>query len=139
MVQKHGDHAAEDGKPGERRRVIVMSGDSVDISGDPAASVMTFRNKDGKPGSLAVVSHGNVLACADGGEGSSVTEEAEQGGKRQVVKMRFCNKGGTPAMALDALKQARERMSESKELSAEMKDKILKSLDEQIAKMSKQG
>ena len=139
MVQKHGDHAAEDGKPGERRRVIVMSGDSVDISGDPAASVMTFRNKDGKPGSFAVVSQGNMLACADGGESGGVTEETEKDGKRQVVKMRFCNKGGTPAMALEAMKQARERMSENKELSAEIKERVLKSLDEQIAKMSKQG
>ncbi|MCZ8324227.1 MAG: hypothetical protein O9283_03075 [Sphingomonadaceae bacterium] len=143
MIRRDGDgpagEAPSDGKPGERRRVIVMSGDSVDIAGDPAASVMTFRSKDGKPGSFAVVAHGDVLACADGGESSGVTEETEKDGKRQVVKMRFCSKGGTPAMALEAMKKARERMSENKELSAEIRERVLKSLDEQIAKMSKQG
>ena len=79
------------------------------------------------------------MACADGGEVSNVTEEEVKDGKRQVLKMRFCNKGGTPAMALDALKQARERMSQNKDLSTETRERVLKSLDEQIAKMSKQG
>jgi beta-lactamase regulating signal transducer with metallopeptidase domain len=139
MVRKQGDGPAGEAKPGERRRVIVMSGDSVEIDGDPAASVMMLRHKDGKPGSLAVVSHGDVMACADGGEVSNVTEEEVKDGKRQVIKMRFCNKGGTPAMALDALKQARERMSQNKDLSTEIRERVLKSLDEQIAKMSKQG
>jgi bla regulator protein BlaR1 len=139
FVRTDSDAATTDGKLGERRRVMVMSGVSVDVSGDSAASMVTVRHKDGKPSSFAMVSHGSVLACADGGESGGVTEETEKDGKRQVVKMRFCSKGGTPAMALEAMKKAREQMSENTELSAEIRERVLKSLDEQITKMSKQG
>ena len=128
-----------DGPTEERKRVIVMSGDSVVIDGDSAASMLSFHNKDGKSGAMAFVADGNLIACAAGGEGSNVAEEEVKDGKRQTVKMRFCSKGAGPAMALEAMKKARERMGENKELSSEMKEKILKSLDEQIEKMSKQG
>jgi beta-lactamase regulating signal transducer with metallopeptidase domain len=138
LVRK-GDAAADgEAKPGEKRRVFVMSGDSVDIAGDEAASMVTFHQKDGKAPSFAMVSHGSVLACVDGDESAKVSEQVDSDGKRQAVKMRFCHKGGTPAMALEAMKKARARMAENNELSGEIKERVLKSLDEQIEKMSKQ-
>lgn len=136
---------AGDGKDGkvevrEGRRVMVLSGDSVDIAGDgPASSIATFRNKDGKPTSFAMVTSGDVKACADGSEGRNIEQQATKDGQHQIVKMRFCHKGGTPAMALEAMKKARDRMKDNSELSAEIKDKILKNLDAEIERLSKQG
>lgn len=124
----------------ENHRVMVLSGDSVAISGDgPASSIATFRNKDGKPTSFAMVTSGDVKACADGGEVRSIEQQATKDGQRQTVKMHFCHKGGTPALALEAMKKARDRMKDNSELSAEIKDKILKNLDAEIERLSKQG
>jgi len=124
----------------ETRRVMVLSGDAVAISGDgPASSIATFRNKDGKPTSFAMVTSGDVKACADGDEVRNIEQQDNKDGQRQVVKMRFCHKGGTPALALEAMKKARDRMKDNSALSAEMKDKILKNLDAEIARLSKQG
>lgn len=122
------------------QRVMVLSGDSVEIGQDgPDGSISTFRSKDGKPTSFAFVSTGDTVACSKGSEVRSVAEEVAKDGQRQVVNLRFCSKGGTPAMALDAMKKARERMAENKDLSAEIKERVLKSIDEQIEKLSKQG
>ncbi|MFN5902152.1 MAG: hypothetical protein ACK439_04165, partial [Novosphingobium sp.] len=122
------------------QRVMVLSGDSVEIGQDgPGGSISTFRSKDGKPTSFAFVSTGDTVACSKGSEVRSVAEEVAKDGQRQVVNLRFCSKGGTPAMALDAMKKARERMAENKDLSAEIKERVLKSIDEQIEKLSKQG
>ncbi|MFN5783611.1 MAG: hypothetical protein ACK442_11175 [Novosphingobium sp.] len=122
------------------QRVMVLSGDSVEIGQDgPDGSISTFRSKDGKPTSFAFVSTGDTVACSKGSEVRSVAEEVVKDGQRQVVNLRFCSKGGTPAMALDAMKKARERMAENKDLSAEIKERVLKSIDEQIEKLSKQG
>lgn len=126
LLRTDGPQAAGEVQPGEgktrvERRIIML------------------RHPDGKAMPHAMVIQGEPMACADGSEASSLAEEAGKDGKRQVVKLRFCNKGGTPAMALDALKRAREQMSESRALSAEIRERVLKSLDEQIARLSKQG
>lgn len=122
------------------QRVMVLSGDSVEIGKDDAGgSISTFRTKDGKPTSFAFVSTGDAVNCSEGSEVRSVAEDVVKDGKRQTVKMRFCTKGGTSAMALDAMKKARERMAENKELSAEMKERVLKGIDAEIEKLSKQS
>lgn len=123
------------------KRVMVLSGDSVQITNDgPAGSFATFRNKEGKPTSFAMVSTGEgAVVCSDGTTVNSVTEHEVKDGKHKIAKVSVCNKGGTPAMALEAMKKARQRMSENTDLSADMKALILKNLDAEIEKLSKQG
>jgi hypothetical protein len=53
--------------------------------------------------------------------------------------MRLCSKGGTPADQLAALKQARESMAGSSNLTPELRDKVLGQLDAEIERLSKAG
>lgn len=81
-----------------------------------------------------------AAACAKGGSSSLIeSSETAADGKQQKVVMRFCSTGADLAKAGDGLKAARERISKDSNLSPAIRDDILKQLDAEIERLSKQG
>lgn len=108
------------------RRVIVQR-----INGDHAAHAMAIAGPDREK---------SAIACADGAKISTFESEAPSAdGKKQKVVMRFCSAGAAMAKAADGLKTARERISKDANLSPAIRDDILKQLDAEIERLSKQG
>ena len=81
-----------------------------------------------------------AMACAADGK-SSTFESSEQGqdGKPRKIVMRFCSAGAPGQTAGDGLKAARERIAKDANLSPAVRDGILKQLDAEIERLSKQG
>ena len=79
------------------------------------------------------------LSCADGASGPTVESSASQGGRNERVRMRFCSHGAAKTHALEGLRRARERLSADRNLSDTIRADVLRRLDAEIAKLSRQG
>jgi len=100
------------------------------VHGDGAPHVMAFSVADPKV----------AIACADGAKISSFESETPAvDGKKQKVVMRFCSAGAALAKAADGLKSARDRISKDDKLSPAIREDIVKQLDAEIERLSKQG
>ncbi len=111
---------------GAERRVIVKR-----VHGEGAPHVMAWSSKD--DAKIAV-------ACADGAKTSTFeAEDKSADGKKQKVMLRFCSAGAAMAKATDGLKSARDRISKDDKLSPSIREEIVKELDAEIARLSKQG
>jgi beta-lactamase regulating signal transducer with metallopeptidase domain len=136
---------AEAGNNGTRSVVIVKHGDGKDgektaISRSETRAVIMTRAGHGDGPGTAIAIDGDApeaIACAGGGEASNVSAQDDKDGKRQVVNMRFCSHGGSQAMALAAIKKARDKMSTDSELSGEIRTKVLEALDREIERLSR--
>jgi hypothetical protein len=128
-ADRHGEHrivmVRKDGDSSEVRteaRTIVMH-----HGGQPNPQARAFAMAD---------ANGVIVACGNGEEASNVAAEDNQDGKRQVVKLKFCGHGGGKAMALDAVRKARDNMASNTEMSAEIRAKVLEALDREISRLS---
>jgi bla regulator protein BlaR1 len=100
------------------------------VHGDGAPHVMAFSGADPKV----------AIACADGAKISTFeSEKPAVDGKKQKVVMRFCSAGAALAKAADGLKSARDRISKDDKLSPAIREDIVKQLDAEIERLSKQG
>jgi beta-lactamase regulating signal transducer with metallopeptidase domain len=100
------------------------------VHGDGAPHVMAFSGADPKI----------AIACADGAKISTFeSEKPAVDGKKQKVVMRFCSAGAALAKAADGLKSARDRISKDDKLSPAIREDIVKQLDAEIERLSKQG
>lgn len=126
MAARHDPAPGAGSSEGAERRVIVKR-----LSRDGAP-------RDGAP---AHADHEEMAAaCASGGKSSLIeSSETAADGKKQKVVMRFCATGAGLAKAGDGLKAARERISKDANLSPAIRDDILKQLDAEIERLSKQG
>lgn len=111
---------------GAERRVIVKR-----VHGEGTPHVMAWSSKD--DAKIAV-------ACADGAKTSNFEAEGKSAdGKKQRMVLRFCSAGAAMAKAADGLKAARDRISKDDKLSPSIREEIVKELDAEIARLSKQG
>lgn len=79
------------------------------------------------------------MSCADGTQRSEVEASAGEGDRRERVRMRICSRGGEKAHALEGLRRARERLSTDRHLSDTIRADVLRQLDAEIEKLSRQG
>lgn len=98
---------------------------------------------EGAPHDMAMIDEGQpgrAMTCAGGGQ-STLIESNDKGadGKPLKVVMRLCSAGVPSAKAGEGLKAARERISKDANLSPAIRDDILKKLDAEIERLSKQG
>lgn len=80
-----------------------------------------------------------AAACADGKTTTFESSAPDADGKSRKMVMRLCQVGGTVAKAADGLKSARDRISKDTNLSPAIRDDIVKQLDAEIERLSKQG
>ncbi|MEY4238069.1 MAG: hypothetical protein RL339_670, partial [Pseudomonadota bacterium] len=110
---------------GAERRVIVKR-----VHGEGAPHVMALADADPKI----------AIACAAGAKTSTIeSDSAGADGKQQKIVMRFCSAGATMAKAADGLRSARDRISKDDKLSPAIREDILKQLDAENERLSKQG
>jgi bla regulator protein blaR1 len=120
----------------EVRRVMVINNADTTPGDDLAARTAVFIGDH----STHTAANGSVeVACTGDAQMSNIEAEGGAGEQRQRVHMRFCSKGGTPADQLAALKQARDSMAGSSNLTPELRDKVLGQLDAEIERLSKAG
>ena len=127
--------------PGETRRIMVFSGDSMQISGLPDHSVVKVMNGD-KPGAEMVTVNGKAIAekCGkDAIQSNAEASETTTDGKTKVMRFKFCSVGDVPAKAIEGMRNARDRIAKDERLSPAIRDSILKQLDSEIERLSKQG
>ena len=121
--------------PGHRintRKIIVLNHGSQGAGGDQGAG-----HRDGH--AMAFASADSGPACADGDEASNIDVSEDKAGKAQVIKLRFCGEGGAKAQALNAIREARANISADTDISADVRAKVLKQLDAEIERLSKEG
>jgi bla regulator protein BlaR1 len=80
----------------------------------------------------------HAMACKEG-QMHEANAIADKDGKKQVVKVKLCAKGHDMAQALTGLRKAREKVAADSTLPGELKAEVLKELDEEIARLSKEG
>ncbi len=127
--------------PGETNRIVVLSGDSMQISGSPERSVVRVINGD-TPGAEVVTVGGKAVAKSCGQDAIQSNAEASEkapDGKTKIVRYKFCSVGGVPAKAIEGIRHARDRIAKDEKLSPEIRNSILKQLDNEIERLSKQG
>ena len=108
----------------EIRRIMINTGDGK--AGDHNAMVMRL--------------HGGEMNCKDTPANAVVETTAASGDtKAQTVKIKICSTGHSAKTAVEGLKRARERIAKDGSIPAQARDSALKSLDEEIARMSKDG
>lgn len=108
------------------------------------------RKEDGKHKVVKIVRHGDhdgdhaghkmhLRDCDADSKAADVTEETSKGGKVEKQRVVICAKPGhqTSAEAAAHLAKARDRIAKDDNLSAEIKAKVLASLDAAIARHSK--
>jgi beta-lactamase regulating signal transducer with metallopeptidase domain len=111
----------------EIRRIIINSSD-----GKANHEAMAMAN--------GAMPHGGAIVCSDkDGAATVVTNEGAGDGKSRMVKVKICSMAHAEKSALSGLKSARERLANDPKLPANVRDDVLKSLDEEIAKLSKAG
>jgi bla regulator protein blaR1 len=123
------------------RKVIMVRHDGHPVAAPASESriVHTFVTSD-EDGEWA--EHGeagaHAMACKEGQmhEASAVTDKD---GNKQVVKVKLCAKGNDMAQALTGLRKARDKVAADSSLPGELKVEVLKELDEEIARLSKEG
>lgn len=121
--------------PGHRintRKIIVLNHGSQGAGGDQGAG-----HRDGH--AMAFASADSGPACADGDEARNIDVSEDKDGKAQVIKLRFCGQREAKAAALDAVREARAEISRDKDISSDVRAKVLKQLDAEIERLSKEG
>lgn len=111
--------------PGEKRHVIILS------KGGEAHADHRIMLHDGVP-------MGGDCS-KEGVESRAEASEPGADGKMKTVRIRMCMVGQQMARAVEGIRAARDRIAKDSEMSATMRDTILKQLDAEIAKLSKQG
>lgn len=131
-------------KPGEPRQIrrIMIHPDSSMVTTDGKETRVIRMNRVSGEGPMAMAfTHGGA-DCKDATTNNEVSATTDKDGKKQIMRIRVCGKGD-PAMAsahaLAGLKSARDRISGSGDMSADIKAKVLEELDREIAKLSKGG
>ena len=100
---------------------------------------IVIRHGKGEGGPELLALHGDrEIACRDAARTADVSAEDSKDGKKQIVRMRICGHGA-PAEALAAIRHARDGVASDGNLSPEIRDKVLRALDAEIDKLSKQG
>jgi bla regulator protein blaR1 len=79
-----------------------------------------------------------ALACS-GGHVSEANATIDKDGKKHIARVKICSKGGDMARALSGLRQARDKIAADSKLSGEIREEILRELDAEIARLSKEG
>ena len=81
-----------------------------------------------------------AVSCAPGSEIADVdADDDNDDGKVRRVRVRLCNHGDSMAHALTAIRRARDGIAADRNLSSEIRDKVLRELDEEIESLSKRG
>ncbi|MEY4056744.1 MAG: hypothetical protein RL519_2079 [Pseudomonadota bacterium] len=98
---------------------------------------------EGAPHDMAMIGEGQpdrAMTCPGGGK-STLIESNEKGADGEPLKLviRLCSPGVPSAKAGEGLKAARERIAKDANLSPAIRDDILKQLDAEIERLSKQG
>ncbi len=110
----------------EVRRIIINTADgqTMGVNGDHTAMAMS----DG------------ARACSVK-DGAATVETANVSGDpaRKLVKVKICQMAHAKGAALGGLKSARDRIANDKSMSDAIRAEVVKSLDAEIAKMSKEG
>lgn len=106
-------------------RVIVKR-----LHGEGAPGAMVWHEQDGKP--LA-------FDCPEGSGSTAESTGVGPDGKQRKMVMRFCAKGAPMAKAVEGIKAARDRLMKDDKLSPAMRDDIVRQLDAEIERLSKQG
>ena len=113
----------------EIHRIII---NSVDGKANHEAMAMAMAN--------GAMPHGGAIVCSGkDGAATVVTNDTGSDGKARMVKVKICAMAHAKKSALEGLKSARERLTSDPKLPANVRDDVLKSLDEEIAKLSKAG
>ncbi|HUQ12894.1 MAG TPA: M56 family metallopeptidase [Novosphingobium sp.] len=102
---------------------------------DHEAHEFMLRRGPGEGGAVHAIRLGGA-ACQDG-ESATAEAEADEGGKKQKVKIRVCSVGEGRGDAIRGLREARARLADDGQLSAETRARILSQLDEAIAKVER--
>ncbi len=77
---------------------------------------------------------GGLSAKCDPAERTEVNEGDEQTKTRIVL----CSKGSTPTERAEGLQRARDRLAEDSQMKAEHRDRVLATLDKEIARIRSQ-
>jgi hypothetical protein len=105
-------------------------------------------DRDGGRKTIKIIRHGegdqakhrivHIHDCDGGAKAADATHDVEKDGKRKHERIVICSKPGqTSAEAAAHLSKARDRIAKDDNLSAEIKSKVLASLDAAIARHSK--
>ena len=142
------DEAELDAKLEKLDKLRVRLADRVELLGDglPGKAMRRFaiRDKNGKGPhtghamafALSRCKEGQPIADADA---SHASKEAD-GRRVERTRIVMCSKPGhAPAEALASVRNARDRIAENDEMSAEVRDGILRQLDETIAKLEREA
>jgi beta-lactamase regulating signal transducer with metallopeptidase domain len=129
---------AGDGKH-VRSFVLVRDGEAPKDGERHERKVIVIGGGQGQAGALAMAGAEGAVVCTESAQGNDISAETRKDGERQVVRMRFCNKGGSQAMAVDAMRKARDRLAEDKQLSDEIRAKVIEELNREIERLSKAG
>lgn len=122
-----------------RSFVLVRDGEAPKDGERHQRKVIVIGGVPGPATALAVAGAEGAVICTEGLQGNDISAETQKDGERQVVKMRFCHKGGSQAIAVDAMRKARDRLSSDSNLSDEIRAKVIEELDREIERMSKAG
>lgn len=125
----------------------TFSADSIEVVPPPGANTpprvvtrtVIIRGKPKSPEAMAKLLElqGERIDC----EVPDVQSKAEASADGQSVRVMVCGKaeGKALAAAADAVRKARERIAKDSRLSEEVRKDVLKQLDEEIERLSKQG
>lgn len=105
-------------EPEVRHRMIVKRMDLAGAPGDVAVDAETFEGTDCK-----------------GGEPTEVDESADADGQHHRIRIKICAK----QYAADAIRKARDEVAQDKSIPEDVRTKVLKELDEELARNAKQG
>ena len=113
----------------EVRRIVINSADG--------------KHGDGMGGDhemMAMAMADGTMACsAKDGPAMVETSSAGSDPAHKVVKVKICQMAHAKGTALEGLKRARDRIASDKSMSDAIRAEVVKSLDDEIARMSKAG
>ena len=128
---------------------IIIGGGAVpatpEVPGTPHREVrrIIINTADGKSHDhemMAMALADGSMACSDK-DGATAVETSNAGGDpaRKIVKVKICRMAHSKGTALTGLKSARDRIANDRSMSDKIRAEVVKSLDEEIARMSKDG
>lgn len=107
--------------PGERRVIVRRIG----TQGDARAMAIDTETVEG-------------TGCKNG-QPTEVNESSDADGKRHQIRIKICARDYAAKTATEALRSARDEVARDQDIPADVRDKVLKQLDEEIARASGQG
>jgi len=124
---RSGGQSSRDGERREERNVTIVT-----RRGDGADPTVDVHGPDGQ----------HMMATRDcEGAGPGGRTEVNEGTENNRTRIILCNRGGeqrSPAQQADALQRARERLSTDSHIPAEHRDRVLASIDREIARLRSQ-